>query len=397
MLSGTPTRSVSELLEILDNFVEILKNSPDAAVLLLGNALMACEASSVESEKNAIGQKIQDLKNVLQSEQVISLWNKLNDAKVTSIMDKSNIKTFDTAMYMLLRDKMLLQYIDSNVLLQSREISCREVLIALIRQHLFAQNLSDPFDTFDYHSLEQAGADQNYPYVAKFIKKCASLPIQSIIQLAKSEKIAETILKDMGFCADYFEISAALAIAHEGLASKIAQTWSSLFQNYPCISKDMKITLESLLKKLQGHYPEEFAGVTIHNAYIERDIPMGASEEKTMELYKKMGAYLGIGGVATYGVSQVVGIAATTTPVATSTCTTGSTLGACVAGAGATLGLGAVVSFAAPLAVPFLALVSAYTIAGMFREKTIPTAEAANNSNRDFPPERPLLQLPKSK
>lgn len=177
----------------------------------------------------------------------------------------------------------------------------REVLIALIRQHLQHIKQSDPFilQDFSYHILQVGSVEQTAPYLAKFIAKCQKLPVQKLIQLGRDVHLAKWILLDVSSHLDRFEIGVAFAKKYPELQDSIALDWSCFCENTPLTHQEKRV-LSFALTALNDM--PAFKQIAINNHFSQAILPANyAQMQPTQSGAGKLLCTLGaIGGMVFY-------------------------------------------------------------------------------------------------
>lgn len=220
-----------------------------------------------EEEDNNLQKTLSWVKDKITDSQMQTLWETLANIKPATwqVMDEANFDALMTLKRQMLRDTDFCQHLDNDDLIKLGQKAqwYREVLLALIKKHLFENDLSSPFDEdFSFDLLEQGSADQNYLYVSGFIKQCKSLPVEEIVALGeKKSKIAGFILKDVGSHRDYFKLSSKFVACHPSLRKTIAHDWQAHLETFPIASHQEKF-IAPQLKAFKQKY-REFTSVEI--------------------------------------------------------------------------------------------------------------------------------------
>ncbi len=232
--------------------------------LALGNFFLCMEEEEYQQDANVL--KTWELvKTSLSAEIIAALLNNIEQIPL-KLQDEGNGRTISALRLGFLREPIfLVQMTELQIRHFTRfNLSHRELMVALIRQHLSTKNMPDPFQIrqFSYHLLNAGGEHHNYLYLSQFMNQCQEIPIESIVKLNQNNAlIAESLLKNFQNSRWYFELSVKFAEHFPALRHLIAQDWQYYFATYPLGTQSRYVKTQ--LKRLQTHYPE-FEGLDTH-------------------------------------------------------------------------------------------------------------------------------------
>ncbi len=265
------------------SFQSAIDDEPLAAAFMLGN--LYCALDDAERPNKDLYQKaLKQAKKMLTQVRVQNLWQKIVSIPHAhwSIMDSANQLSLIKLKQQMVRDLDYSQHLDADALIKEGQhiLSYREILIALIRNHLLIKASNSPFTEkdFSYELLSQGGAGQNFLYLSGFIKQCAFIPLEQIVQLGQTQDIiAELILKDFTSCDCYFELSSRFAQIHPSLRKPVAIEWQGQLETFPVPAAQAQLIVTEL-PKLQSQYPE-FSNVQLDNC-AKQQFEVGPKPEK---------------------------------------------------------------------------------------------------------------------
>lgn len=233
-----------------------LHTQPFVATLMLGNVFGALE-QNISSEQRLIYLKtIDKLKRNFSQQHIHLLWEQIVRSAEKTFEESTHL-SLQALKKILLSEGDFLQHMNAAQLLQYpiKLSDYRWFLIGLLRKHVDQQAVN-PFVGFSYKLLEQGSYEQNYSYIARFIRQMSSLPIENIIELGKQNKvIADAVLNDLADHPDYFVISSQYAYIHSSLAKPIAAQWKAYLETFP-LTHTLKQKILNELKHLQAKYQE---------------------------------------------------------------------------------------------------------------------------------------------
>lgn len=239
----------------------VIKENPLAAVFMIGN-LYRSIANEKGENLNLLQTTLSGVKKKLTPTHIQSLWETITNLPRTrlSAMDNLHRSILRTMKHEMVHDIYFIKHlkVDSLVELGQDIEFYREVLIALIRKHLHDNGNQDPFSklSFSYQLLKEGSSEQNSRYLSKFIKDCASFPLDNIVLLGTEDKeIASFILIDLKDCCDVFEISRRFVYEHPELRKEIAKDLQNYLDTLPLNSKERKFC-EEKLPKLKEEFVE---------------------------------------------------------------------------------------------------------------------------------------------
>jgi len=169
---------------------------------------------------------------------------------------RENKKNLENCRKQLLRDLDLAKHLNKQEIIQfaqSRD-NYREGMLALVRLHLKANKLPDPFaEDFLYNLVVQGGGKENFLYLAPFIAKCQSLPIDDLKAIAgKDDEIARDILRDFQGSAQFSALCKDFS-GRPALKEQISQTQVALNIHFGDESMRVKRFYEPLIYRFKKY------------------------------------------------------------------------------------------------------------------------------------------------
>lgn len=255
-------------------FLTVLDENPLAAALMLGNLYQSLKKAE-DQDLTLLKTTLSDLKEKFTPNITQQLWKSITDIspRRLRIMEQTNRDTLQHLKHEIVRDIDFFKHLEVSSLVNlGQDVNFyREVLVALIRKQLHEDKKFDPFakSDFSYECLREGGSEQNFRYLAEYVKQCPSLPLENIVLLGTEDnEIATLILIDLKDCQIRFEIGNRFAHLHSELREEIAKEWQSYLETLPQTTKETKF-LEKELPKLKKEFPE-FADVDLHSR-VERN------------------------------------------------------------------------------------------------------------------------------
>lgn len=255
-------------------FLTVLDENPLAAALMLGNLYQSLKKAE-DKDLTLLKNTLSDLKEKFTPHTTQQLWKSIADIspRRLRLMEQTNRDALNLLKHEMVCDIDFVKHIDTNSLIElGQDVEFyREVLVALIRMHLHEGKKFDPFakSDFSYECLREGGAEQNFRYLAEYVKQCPTLPLENIVLLGtKDSEIATLILVDLKDCQIRFEVGDQFAHLHSELREEIAKEWQAYLETLPQTTKETKF-LEKELPKLKKEFPE-FADVDLHSR-VERN------------------------------------------------------------------------------------------------------------------------------
>ncbi len=273
--------------KIKNNLSEVIATNSLSAVLLLSNLVYFIKTSE-GCDLSLANETLSDVKSKLTAKEIQRLWETISTLspdryKVMDVMDRKAITGLKHAM---LCDRSFFEHLTKGSLInlgQHVEFY-REVLVALIRQHLYENNKVDPFSspTFSYELLKEGSTEQNARYLGSFVKVCASLPVDTIIEFGSSNcEIASSILIDLKEGKEHLSISSRFAYLHPELRKEIATEMKCYLETMPIHSEERKV-LDVQLPRLQSDFPTEFSVVNREGRVKRNNQVVAPYKKKTL-------------------------------------------------------------------------------------------------------------------
>ncbi len=281
---------IDQCHKVIRFFSKVFKKSPVEAALLLGNLLLL-EKDANEAGKQHIFNAVRLIKDKLNNAETLTLWDVINKKLNSefSILDEKTVNALNRLQLLLVYDvDFIVRLSNSKIVAYGQNVNqYRIAMIALIRRHLYVKNLPDPFvANFNYDLLQSASVEQNYLYLAGFIKQCKSLPVNALISLGQAHQlIAKLLLKDMYNTDVYFDISLSFAKLHPQLRADIALQWKQFFANYPLI-KENSNKVKQVLREA-SIYPEFSDVNTASRVSRDHHAPQVSLEANSKDFYLK--------------------------------------------------------------------------------------------------------------
>lgn len=240
---------------ITETVKRALRDLPEDAVWLLSSFFEEWAQTSHPSD--ALFATYQWLETQLSIEEKKKIWQALSDLTPEQLMpwERITIRFFKES---LLQSVAFVSAASLEDLLRVGHDPdyYRLTLIALVRKHLREHQLSDPFsEGFSYALLQSAGVEQNTTYVSSYLARCASLPIDWIVQLSINEDMAFLLYLECMGTPFIFEVGKKFAERYAQMRSNIAQNWHTWMATYS-MTRAQKAFLDRELPGLRKRYPE---------------------------------------------------------------------------------------------------------------------------------------------
>ena len=247
---------------IKNNFLVVLEDDPFAAVRMLGS-LYRSRKEATENELILLNVTLSELKNKLEEKNIEFLWKTLSTIPIERLLNMNiiNRTTISHLKHEMIRDIDFFKHISVDSLIElGQDVEFhREVLVALIRKHLFENKQEDPFakSTFSYKLLKVGNAEQNsQDHLAVYVKDCKTLPVDNLVKLGiKDSEIASLIMTDLKGAPEQITISSSFAHEHAEIREEIAVELKSYLETLPIKTEEIKV-LEVELPQLQQKFPE---------------------------------------------------------------------------------------------------------------------------------------------
>lgn len=181
-------------------------------------------------------------------------------------MDRSNAKAIHTVKQTFLRQASYFKHLtDEQLITYAQQPRYhRDVMIALIRKFTIESQQADPFATaFSYALLDQAGVEQNYLYLSRFIDQCNALPWEKLQAIGRDKSFAIRMLQDISNTQHYFTLSVKLLAIHPSLANQIANAWQYRLETIPLTKKENSFVQKALPTLQKKH--RAFQKIKLHH------------------------------------------------------------------------------------------------------------------------------------
>lgn len=251
----------NQCARLISSHATLSQDSPFTLALMLGN-LYYFLPKVAGDERQLIQETLREFKEKLRPKEGEALWAEIVNFSFKNkyLLSHSNLKSLNALKEAFIQDIQFIQHarIRSLIQLGTQINDYRVVFVAIIRKHLHAKRLKDPFSgsTFSYRLLNGASAKENSHYLSRYIQKCSSLPLKSLVRLAKQDsKIAKLMLQDFANRKHFFEFSAQLVKQAPQLRKHIAAKWKHCCDNIP-LSTASEQEVSILLKDLKKQFPE---------------------------------------------------------------------------------------------------------------------------------------------
>ncbi len=256
------------------HFFNTLETYPYESALMLGNLLLLSKDAD-EVSVALIRQSLSTIESTLTAEHIKIIWQVLQEKlqSQNKLLNQEIELALEALQEHLMRSYGLYQHIkpDDLVIYGRNPKYYRFALVALIRQHLVRNNITDPFAIdFNYDLMSAAGAEYNYVYLSTYLQRCSTFPLSHITALCEcNAQVADLILKDMANSNCYFALSRQVAESHAALRNSISQQWRNIIENYP-LAPDTEAEVRQSLQSCQS-YPE-FADIRL-GARVQSEQP----------------------------------------------------------------------------------------------------------------------------
>lgn len=253
----------------IKKFFNAIEKNPQSSLYTLCNLLLIANDSA---QANHAIDEIETQISGAQLNKIIERMIQLENNKKL-LLDKDRLESFKILRIELMSQKTWLTRLteDNIIQLSISDEFLPYGLIALTRQHLQETALNDPFDSFDFAILENAGIEQIRDVIEELVSACPSLPLAAFKSIAKKDiEFARDILLFMQGHALRFEMGEYCLAQHPELKDELYLNWKNTTESIP-LTQQSEILLKSSVSAAGGKHPE-FLDI-LESSRIKKDTP----------------------------------------------------------------------------------------------------------------------------